>query len=710
MREVGEVGDEERDPAGISEEVGKGEPPAQELRVHGVGGAHGARMLGFESPTEVVVAGEGVAGTSVLARRQDPSVESYDWGDLTSSSGTRALWIVLLPFTLLNIAGWMHAPAHRTSQNRVRWTRRLVHLLSVLLTATYVFSFGIVVVDLVGWQWSRRLALPEDESAYVAAAMLPSTLWWQRAGAAIGLVALLLVVVGVMWLAGKSQARFEKRKPSPEVRTDLSGGEPWGDDERLGGSGFFYHPGAASRRLRLHRVVLAVTYLGVAGWSMYHAFVPATPPERLEVGRLLGPCSVAAVVVILALYAVSWRNGRRQGESWVRCGPAVAATLSFALVNAVFSGAILLLLKRLNDWPKRPEPAPRLVAGPEVNLVDVWGFLILVVGVAAAGLWVMAAARRPVTDIADRDAPPGRPLDGADEGYRKSIAKSCFLAQVARRGGALALAVAATLIVTEVVVLLYRVFFSFRDHGSVYLQAPESLDSPLYRVGAYVLPLLALVLVQLVRRGVGGARTLASTLWDVLTFWPRRFSPLAVRPYAERAVPELQGRVLHHVDQAHWLVLSAHSQGSILAFAALAPLPADDLGRVALVTYGSPISTVYATFFPAYFGIEEVEALRTKLASPGPGLLGWRNFYRKTDPIGGPVFAATSGTVPEPDCELQDPFPGPASSFDTATTPPLEHDRPPWSQLAVHSFYLQEPMLKRWVRDLRAALSQRPPG
>jgi len=57
--------------------------------VHGVGGSHGPRMLGFDSAHDVVVVGEGVGGTSVLARRNDPSVESYEWGDLTSGTGIR---------------------------------------------------------------------------------------------------------------------------------------------------------------------------------------------------------------------------------------------------------------------------------------------------------------------------------------------------------------------------------------------------------------------------------------------------------------------------------------------------------------------------------------------------------------------------------------------------------------------------------------------
>ncbi len=51
-----------------------------ELRVYGVGGSPGSRLLGFESLTDVEVVGEGVGGTEVLARRNDLGVEGYNWG------------------------------------------------------------------------------------------------------------------------------------------------------------------------------------------------------------------------------------------------------------------------------------------------------------------------------------------------------------------------------------------------------------------------------------------------------------------------------------------------------------------------------------------------------------------------------------------------------------------------------------------------------
>ena len=679
---------------------GSGETPgASELRVHGVGGSHGPRMLGFESADDIVVVGEGGGGTSVFARHGDRSVESYDWGDLTSGSGTRALWVLLLPFTLVNVAGWTHPPVDRTSLRKVKWVRRWVHALSALLTATYVITLGTVVVDLVGWRWVRRFSLPTDDARYLAGT-LPSTLTAQRVGMFVGLGVLLLVILVVVKVAGNSQYGFEDRAPGAPTGRGLTGREPWGDEERLDGPGFFFHPRSASDRLRAHKVVLYLTWAVVCGWSVFHAYrFSGGPRTRLDVDGLNGYTSVAAVVAILALGAISWRNGRQPGERWVRCAPAIAVILGFAVLNAVSSGTHLLLLTRLNDWPKRPALAA-MAAGPEVALADVWAALTLGLVVAAA-VFLVARRLTPPADVTPRHSPPGHPLDGADSALRQAIAENRFLARWTHRCGGVALAVAVTLLVTYTGVVGWR---GFLHRGgpfatSLPVPTPAQLKGVLFRLGAYVLPFLVLFLVRLVSKSYRGARTIASTLWDVLTFWPRRFSPLAVRPYAERAVPELRGRIAYHVEErGHPLVVSAHSQGSILSFAALAPLPPAALGRVGFVTYGSPVTTIFATFFPAYFGTAEVERLRRQLAVPGGDLLGWRNFYRLTDPIGGPVFLSDTGSA---DCELPDPFDGSAEGFDSPTTPPLERDLQPWVRIGGHSHYERDPRLKRYVHDLR---------
>lgn len=127
------------------------------------------------------------------------------------------------------------------------------------------------------------------------------------------------------------------------------------------------------------------------------------------------------------------------------------------------------------------------------------------------------------------------------------------------------------------------------------------------------------------------ARRTIGILWDVGTFWPRAAHPFAPPCYAERAVPDLTWRV------ATWtratggrLVISGHSQGSVLAAAAAWQLKPSDRRRVALLTYGSPIERLYGRWFPAHFGPAALAALHEDIAC-------WRNLYRLTDPIGGPV-------------------------------------------------------------------------
>ena len=659
-------------------------------------------MLGFDSKHDVVTAGEGVGGTYVLARRNDASVESYDWGDLTSGTGSKPFWVFLLPFTLINLAGWMHPPDGRASHGLMQRTRVLVHVLSGLLTATYVLTFGIILVELMGFQWAARIAAP-DNRVDVPTQILAQ----QKVGVVLGLLALLGVVGALVYTAGTSQVEFEGQPMSPLQDMDRPGGEPWKPDERLSWQGFFFHPEAARRRFRSHLVIAVVCWVAVCVLTLYRTFVNEGEPLRtqLKLHELQAGASGLAYVVVGLLWLTALGAKRRPGERWTRSGPAIAATLAFGLVNAMVSGTILLLIKQLNKWPARPAGAPVLRPGPEVNLVDVWGALGIGLGLAAAALGVVVVffPRADADDVTPlRASGPGCQVDGLPRAMRKPLIRARYLAMLVRRGGLITFVVALTIYLAGLVAVIYRVDWAWFPN----LPAPAHTTAPLYQVGAYVLPALALLLVQIVRKGRQGARTFASTLWDVFTFWPRRFSPLAVRPYSERAVPELQGRILHHTRDRHEpcpLVLGVHSQGSVLAFAALSPLTAEQLQRVALMTYGCPISSIYGMFFPAYFGPEQVAALRDKLPAPAAGLVGWRNFYRRTDPIGGPVIADTD--TPGQDAEVEDPFRGPAVDTGDAT-PPLERDAAPWLRISGHSYYMQEPALKDWLRRVRTALGQ----
>ena len=132
------------------------------------------------------------------------------------------------------------------------------------------------------------------------------------------------------------------------------------------------------------------------------------------------------------------------------------------------------------------------------------------------------------------------------------------------------------------------------------------------------------------RRAIG-------VLWDVGTFWPRSYHPLSPPCYTERAVPELQRRMWWLHDNDGRVTLVAHSQGAVLATAALVQPGCRPKGdHPALVTFGSPVCKLYRWGFPAYFDSRLIQPL-----APGgqARVSDWRNFYYPTDPIGGPVAA-----------------------------------------------------------------------
>jgi acetyl esterase/lipase len=175
-------------------------------------------------------------------------------------------------------------------------------------------------------------------------------------------------------------------------------------------------------------------------------------------------------------------------------------------------------------------------------------------------------------------------------------------------------------------------------------------------------------------------------LWDVGTFWPRSYHPLSPPCYAERAIPDLQRRMWWLHDNGGQVLVAGHSQGAMLAVAALAQAdrrPVKD--DVAVVTFGAPVVKLYGWGFPAYVTSE----LLTPLAPGGTGQLAdWRNIWYPTDPIAGPVGA--KGV----DCALLDPA---ESWFIYGQDPPSP---------GRHSGYWSDPRV--WVIINRMAAALKP--
>jgi hypothetical protein len=81
-------------------------------------------------------------------------------------------------------------------------------------------------------------------------------------------------------------------------------------------------------------------------------------------------------------------------------------------------------------------------------------------------------------------------------------------------------------------------------------------------------------------------------------------------------------------------VLAGHSQGSLIAAAALTRLAPEYRQRVALLTYGSQLQVAYARAFPAYVNHPFLCWLQEDVLHRQ-----WVSLYRETDPIGGPVLS-----------------------------------------------------------------------
>lgn len=146
-------------PGGTDGTEGTAPQPALELLVHGVGGATpqemlgdprtelvtGDRTAGIHRRTDDVRAEESAGGAAGEQRgegggsRTEPVQEAYCWSNLTSGNGARALWLVLLPFMIANLAHWMRpaAPSHHGAH---RAYDVLVRIFALTLTVQFVLA------------------------------------------------------------------------------------------------------------------------------------------------------------------------------------------------------------------------------------------------------------------------------------------------------------------------------------------------------------------------------------------------------------------------------------------------------------------------------------------------------------------------------------------------------------------------------------------
>ncbi|NLS08498.1 hypothetical protein HGQ17_00445 [Nesterenkonia sp. MY13] len=638
----------------------------RQLRIHGVGGFPGPELLGLADSTEAVVvergSGQGRDRSTLIARRDQRHITGYGWGHLTSGSPLQPLWVLLLPFSLINTAGWAHHPTSETSA-RLRAIRGLVHLSAGLLTSSYLVWVAIIFVDYLGYQATAQLTGNNPGSPVVIL------------GTTGGILLTTAVMAALILVAGNTRRRYEAKGH----RRNNGSYQAWGLREDFSAPSFFDHDRSMLIRLRWHSLILVGTLAAVLVSVLFN-WGEAT----LGLGQIFILLGLMQFLVILLLGCVSWRT-RGQGPGIPRppAMPAAAVTLAVALTNGVFSGFALLTAQVAGiEWEHW---------GQELALIESFVITTGVWAVLLTGWLLFWCSRGRAQELPERTTAEEQTPDGVSPRFRRRIAIRRGLAQGAHRASVLLVLFAATFLISGIAAGALR----FEPVSATdWLQAPQ--QGVLVGIAMVVLPGLAVASMALIYLSTT-RRTLRRTvaiIWDVLTFWPRRFHPFAVRPYSERVVPEFQEHIRKAVQEAGGVVVSAHSQGSVIAFASLAPLPEEVVQRVALVTYGSPVSTLYGQIFPAYCGSGAVRDLHQHLGT-GPG---WKNLYRLTDAIGGPVIQQMDPTM---DQELPDPaeetVSGGGSQAEVRTE--LEAPRQPWSEIAGHGDYRREEAYHQAVEE-----------
>ncbi|WP_319463269.1 hypothetical protein [Micromonospora sp. RTP1Z1] len=709
-----------------------------ELRVHGVAGVRAEELL--DHPVVVRVAGDENAGFyrprpgfGVTSGPAGVTIEAYQWRNLTVGTVARTLsMLFLLPFMFSNLTAWLRLPAAGGGA-----VKALCRLLGATITVMFVLSIIGVALDLVGWQCAPYQPCSAGRWYLSWLGELPT------GPRLVVLAVIPAVAIRLLWWVGARSAHaFEAFESSygtsgapPADRLDARG---FWSGKALVGRLRSIHVAIAYATLDVTILIALTSQDGSpAGGALVAATallltaclallcLPALSAPHTGwdwTGSVIRPlrAAVAALTVLTAGYALLPRSPVPVGAPL----PGFATT-----VNAVILGqaALLTALAGVTVWQQRAVPpdakaffrglgapvfgavsvglAATFTAGLVYRVADIldrgdipgpghppppgappldppiayrWealGALVAVLMVAAVGLYASRFTRhkrdRMAAQISREDFPDAQPQEATR--VRRVISRSRLAEQFS------------PLIIVYFVLSLLSLAITALDlagigptqlaqqltgtNGMFVGFAAYLTDAGTFALGLIIVALLMIAVMAYVspevRRAIG-------VLWDLGTFFPRTTHPFAPPCYAERAVPELARRV-SELSQDQKVLLSGHSHGAALAAAAILQLPPETLRRVALLTYGSPLRRLYGHLMPAYFGDDVLREIGDRIG------WRWRNLWRNTDPVGGPIFSshrpgdrpAVGGPAGRVDVRLRDPRAVTVEPMNTVP-PPIE--------------------------------------
>lgn len=309
-----------------------------EIRVHGVSGTPPEDLL--NRPLVTQIAGDRIAGfyrPRLLAERfdsaPDPSVEpgpadpqlvGYSWGGLTSGSPGRALWLLLLPFTLINIAPRARPP-YRSATDRLTWlTWYLCRLLALSMTMLLVTAVIGIGEDLIGWQCAEANSCAKASPAWVFHGLSKQHHLSMEHLLLVGSL-VPVALLSVLWLAAASTAnRYESTiadvpaTAGPPV--DVDGAESGGTEPALA-SRWMWQNAQPVQRLRAIHLQCGFALI------LWTVAAPTEPGWRRDGGwsdvRDHPMLVLAAVIVLYGVVALasSRYTGRRHSTGQPALAP-----------------------------------------------------------------------------------------------------------------------------------------------------------------------------------------------------------------------------------------------------------------------------------------------------------------------------------------------------------------------------------------------------
>lgn len=388
-----------------------------ELRVHGVSGTPPEAMLSCPKEFIEQVAGDANAGffrrSEWVDRAATPPdqkkwwrrMEAYSWGGLTSRKATRAIWLLFLPFSLINLAHWMLPPVSRPRPAIVVVV--LLRLLALSFTLTLLLSMAAAVLDITVWQCT---SIDYCSAGWGPLALIGS--WPMGWRILIGALPLVAVIAVLWWLGREETTRDDERsaatmgvaeaellnnKPpppgpvvTPRMRSPLTRRTFWNRDD------------AVQRMRACH----------VTAWTAGLSSLVLLAPVREAHTGAVGAINIVLLVVNLGLLCAAivataspeaTGRGGRTAPAWIQDGVNAARWIAFGLV-------VVTLLWIARSFKTDREAGPSSLPGLHNSLYG----LVLVQAVLLVAVFIGIAMARPQLSLKKGFEPT---LKGRTAGY-----------------------------------------------------------------------------------------------------------------------------------------------------------------------------------------------------------------------------------------------------------------------------------------------------